>query len=650
MSSDPADHITDLRLQLWRTGYSPLPLTGKRPLINGWQTKTEVTEHEITNWRVTHPACTNTGALTRRMPTLDIDISVEPAAEALEALAREYFEEHGFFLVRIGQPPKRAVILRTDKPFPKIVRNITAPNGTKDKIEILAEGQQVVVAGIHPDTKREYTWHGGTPWTIPWGDLPYVDEATAVAFADAAIALLVKEHGYTVQTKGNGADGAGQEDHASWHELIGNITRGEALHDSITALAAKLMTSGMSNGSAVMTLRGLMDSYTGPHDERWQSRRDEIPRAVRSAEAKPAPTENLQAQLIQTSAEFVTNFVPPDYLIDGLIQRRYLYSMTGPTGEGKTSVMLVFALHVERGWKLAGREIDKGKVLYLAGENPDDVRMRWIKLLADRNLDERDVDVFFIPGSLALSTKALRKKIEDESKANGPFALIIVDTSAAFFEGDDDNSRVQMLKHAKMLRGLIDLIDGRPTVIVTIHPVKNFSRENMVPSGGGAFLNEVDGNLTCMKVDGTMVAEVHWCGKFRGIDFGAIPFRLEVGKTDKLKDSKGRLIWTVVAKEITFSERDAAEDKGQKDKNKLLAMMAKMPGASIAVLAEKLEWFTKDGKPYKSLVQRLLDALKKDKLVKKQAGRWVLTTAGEKEVRLVGEEEDEGPKSFEMPF
>ena len=57
-------------------------------------------------------------------------------------------------------------------------------------------------------------------------------------------------------------------------------------------------------------------------------------------------------------------------------------------------------------------------------------------------------------------------------------------------------------------------------------------------------------------------------------------------------------------------------------------MRVKMPGASLAVLAEKLQWFTKDGKPYKSLVQRLLNALKEEKMIKKESGRWVLTKKG----------------------
>jgi hypothetical protein len=285
-----------------------------------------------------------------------------------------------------------------------------------------------------------------------------------------------------------------------------------------------------------------------------------------------------------------------------VLQRRFIYSMTGPTGEGKTSVALVIALHVARGLPLEGREIEKGKVLFLAGENPDDVCMRWTKQLDDMKLDPKDVDVFFIPGSFELSHTALRAQITDYTQKHGPFALIIVDTSAAFFEGDEENANTQMMAHAKMLRGLINIIAGEPTVIVTSHPVKHFNRENMIPRGGGAFLNEMDGNLTCMKVDGTMVTEVHWQGKFRGIDFGAIPFRLEVGKTDKLKDSKGRLLWTVTARPVTMEERDAA-------------------------------------------VQRLLNAMREEKLAKKEGGRWTLTKKGIAEARDT-DVEDEG----EMPF
>jgi len=73
--------------------------------------------------------------------------------------------------------------------------------------------------------------------------------------------------------------------------------------------------------------------------------------------------------------------------------------------------------------------------------------------------------------------------------------------------------------------------------------------------------------------------------------------------------------------------------------------MAKMLGASLADLAQEVGWQTKDGKPYRSLVQRLLSALREDKLVKKESGRWVLTKAGIKAAGTVNVQEQ-----VDIPF
>ena len=70
---------------------------------------------------------------------------------------REHYEERGYVLMRIGRPPKRAFLFRTDEPFNKIAINFVARNGgAAEKLEFLGDGQQVVVAGIHPDTSKPY--------------------------------------------------------------------------------------------------------------------------------------------------------------------------------------------------------------------------------------------------------------------------------------------------------------------------------------------------------------------------------------------------------------------------------------------------------------------------------------------------------------
>jgi KaiC/GvpD/RAD55 family RecA-like ATPase len=62
-------------------------------------------------------------------------------------------------------------------------------------------------------------------------------------------------------------------------------------------------------------------------------------------------------------------------LVEGLLQRRFFYSMTGKTGAGKTAIALLFAALVALERIMDGRQFEGGRVLYLAGENPIDVQL-----------------------------------------------------------------------------------------------------------------------------------------------------------------------------------------------------------------------------------------------------------------------------------
>jgi bifunctional DNA primase/polymerase-like protein len=288
-----------IRRALAAAGYCPIPLYGKVPPVYGknnprkglagWQDLTAVTDEQIEMWERTWPDAVNTGVLTRSIPTLDLDILNEEAARACEDLVRERHEEAGYVLVRIGLPPKRAIPFRTEEPFDKIVVNLVAPSASAEKIEFLGDGQQVVVAGIHPETKQPYRWHGGEPGKIAREELPYVRQADAQALVDDLVELLVRDFGYKRapgrpgKGKGNGDDRGGD---AGWQHLFDNIRAGRELHDSLRDLAAKMVASGMAPGAVVNALRALMDSSSVPHDARWRERYDDIPRLVKGAEER----------------------------------------------------------------------------------------------------------------------------------------------------------------------------------------------------------------------------------------------------------------------------------------------------------------------------------------------------------------------------
>ena len=328
---------------------------------------------------------------------------------------------------------------------------------------------------------------------------------------------------------------------------------------------------------------------------------------------------------IQSSAQFVSGFVPPDYLIDGLLQRRFLYSLTGRTGSGKTAITLLLAASVALGKPIGKYGVELGRVLYLAGENPDDIRMRWIAMAQQLDFDINAIDVHFIAGTFKISE--LSATIEQEVARLGGVQFVIVDTSAAFFEGEDDNSNVQHGGHARTLRGLVTLLGG-PCVIANCHPVKNAGDDNLIPRGGGAFLAEVDGNLAARN-DDSMV-ELHWQGKFRGPDFAPLPFQLRTVTQEQLKDSKGRTIPTIIASGLTEASREelAAAARGHEDQ--LLGVLCENDEASYADLARRLGWSLKDGQPNKMRVKRTLQRLKDYKLVTNERDRWTPTEKGRK--------------------
>jgi putative DNA primase/helicase len=95
------------------------------------------------------------------------------------------FEERGCILPRIGRPPKRAIPFRTAEPFAKITANLIAADGSSgEKIELMCAGQQVVVAGIHPDTHAPYRWPLGNPIDMSRDYLPDINEAEARQLVD----------------------------------------------------------------------------------------------------------------------------------------------------------------------------------------------------------------------------------------------------------------------------------------------------------------------------------------------------------------------------------------------------------------------------------------------------------------------------------
>lgn len=318
-------------------------------------------------------------------------------------------------------------------------------------------------------------------------------------------------------------------------------------------------------------------------------------------------------------------------MFDGILQRRFCYALTAKTGAGKTAILLLLAAHVPLNRPIGERTVEQGRVLFLSGENPDDVRMRWIAMAQQLDFDIDSIDVHFIDHRLKISESM--DNIRTEVETMGGVALVIVDTSTAYFEGDDENNNKQAADHASMLRGLTEL-PGGPCVLIACHPTKNAADDNLLPRGGGAFLNEIDGNLTAKRTENAV--EVHWQGKFRGPEFTPMQFHLRGVTHELLKDSKGRLMPTVIAAHLSDTAQEDIAKATRSREDDLLKALHDNPSASQAKLATALGWKMKDGNPHKVQVARTLTSLTKAKLITKERDGYTLTAKG---LKAIGKDE-----------
>ena len=222
-------------------------------------------------------------------------------------------------------------------------------------------------------------WNPSTRWTL-------ADACDAVGInLDALRAPLITEKTERSSTQGT---------HAG--EFMAGLfgpTNDRAYHDNLVRMAASLVAGGMYAGAAVEHLYSLMDAVrpSGPEEEvrRWEARRAEIPRAVKTAEKfapedrkPPSITVNLgKAEEEQEPAEpsdvqpmdwEVLDAVvpePPAWRLEGWLPEGTVTLLAANGGVGKSNLSLQLGVALVHGQEFMGLQTKQSKVLVLSGED-----------------------------------------------------------------------------------------------------------------------------------------------------------------------------------------------------------------------------------------------------------------------------------------
>ena len=414
---------------------------------------------------------------------------------------------------------------------------------------------------------------------------------------------------------------------ANWNDavlrLVGSYVRKGLSDGEIHALTDPLTLGGYTVEQTRREVQDMIDRTRA--NPKFEIATDYTP----NFDHAPAPTATDPAPMVQpwrmqTAAEFTKDFVAPEYIVDGVIQRGRLYCLTAPTGSGKTAVMLYASVAIAEGAEFYDREVEAGDVIFMAGENPDDVRARMIGTMEHHGINPDTCRVHFIPGTFSIRNDMERIKAEAAKLPN--LVLIVIDTFAAYFDGEDENSNAQALDFARVARHLTQF-PSKPAVVMPAHPVKNATRGNLAPKGGSSLVNEVDGNLTLWN-DGGIVT-LHWQVKFRGPEFEPLSFELQRHMSDLIRDSKGRKMPTILAKPMMQTRAMQIANENMSAEDKLLLSIKDAPELSLAERGVTI------GVNHKMKVSRMLEKLAGQKLIRKFRTNWELTKDGERAVQII---------------
>jgi len=136
---------------------------------------------------------------------------------------------------------------------------------------------------------------------------------------------------------------------------------------------------------------------------------------------------------------------PPDYLIDQLLPRNALAALVAKPASYKSFIAIGMAAAIFTGQPWAGRETERGAVLYLAAEGEAGIRRRLRAWELAHGGDLRDLSL--LPAATNFLDSGESAALEAEIAALAPApALIVVDTLNRNFGGGKENDAGDMAR------------------------------------------------------------------------------------------------------------------------------------------------------------------------------------------------------------
>lgn len=525
---------------------TPQDSRGKTPGIRGrdglWRgmgwIHFEATEADLATWHAMGAGvglkCGRDGMIAIDADTLDVKL-----ANLIHDVIKD---ELGLLPVRVGNRPKAAYLCRVDEPLPYMRVEFG-----RERVEVLTEGRQVVLEGLHPKTGAPYYWLRPLP---SWSDLPVFPAAKIVALLERLRGVLpeaseVKREGGLERAEVDQDSLRGDPDLVRRAvEALPNTSELFLSRESWRDVGYAIKAALPDDPAAALELfqdwcARWKDGTNDPAyvEAEWRRFKPPFRRGARwlyelaekfgpagafsSAEQWFEPVTSAAAGEIFPKAfegtfpvlrigEIISR-PPPVFLVDRHIPEGALGFVHSEPGAGKSFLCLDQGLAVAHGlpdWHGDRINADpSAAVLYLAAEGSFDMRNRISAWLQERGLKasdrffliEQPVN-FMAPDDIA---KLIRTVQQDIGR---PLCLTFVDTVSRMLPGADENLQKDMTRFVAAC-GRIQAESGAAVVGVHHTSKAGTMRGSTVLQGAGDFVFRLErkpgatvGRLTCEKM------------------------------------------------------------------------------------------------------------------------------------------------------
>ena len=334
------------------------------------------------------------------------------------------------------------------------------------------------------------------------------------------------------QADARATDGTGSGESRETTELITAILTGADYHAPIAALAMRFLKGGMPDAQAVLVLRGHMEAAPAHLRDlkdgviqlgRWQSRYDDIPRAVSTARMKMPAADAAPASGIDVTKfrldEMTAGAPPPQqFLLAPLMPLGTVGLLFGPGGVGKSLIALDLCLAVATRGRAAGNlagiigplggtvppEVAGASVFLTLEDDRAEVHRRTASL--DPGGRRLDAPCYVIPaidlpafdpalvtadGRAAALTQFAKTGIDDllhnVARASGlPVRLLVLDPAGDFINADENDATFVKL----LMRRLREAAARhRCTIILLGHVAKAMDTDAPSMRGSSAWVS-----------------------------------------------------------------------------------------------------------------------------------------------------------------